>query len=98
MRRVGAGGRSANGSGSDDAKKEKLPYLRKDASDRKGQPKSAATIMLQTNRRGRGRMTSFEQAEEVLKRCFGHDGFRPEQERAVKAIMGKQDVLAVMST
>ena len=43
-------------------------------------------------------MASFEQAKEVLKRCFGHDGFRPEQERAVKAIMGKQDVLAVMST
>lgn len=43
-------------------------------------------------------MTSFEQAKEVLKRCFGHDGFRPEQERAVKAIMGKWDVLAVMST
>lgn len=72
--------------------------MRKDASDRKGQPKSATTIMLQTNRRGRGRMTSFEQAKEVLKRCFGHDRFRPEQERAVKAIMGKRDVLAVMST
>ena len=43
-------------------------------------------------------MTSFEQAKEVLKRCFGHDGFRPEQERAIKAIMGKRDVLAVMST
>ena len=43
-------------------------------------------------------MTSFEQAEEVLKRCFGHDAFRPEQERAIKAIMGKRDVLAVMST
>ena len=43
-------------------------------------------------------MTSFEQAEEVLKRCFGHDGFRPEQEKAIMAIMGKQDVLAVMST
>ena len=43
-------------------------------------------------------MASFEQAEEVLKRCFGHDGFRPEQERAIKAIMGKRDVLAVMST
>ena len=98
MRRVGAGGRSANGSGSDDAKKGKLPYLRKDASDRKGQPKSATTIMLQTNRRGRRRMASFEQAKEVLKRCFGHDGFRLEQERAIKAIMGKRDVLAVMST
>lgn len=98
MRRVGAGERSANRSGSEGAKKGKLPYLRKDASDRKGQPKSATTIMLQTNRRGRGRMTSFEQAKEVLKRCFGHDRFRPEQERAVKAIMGKRDVLAVMST
>ena len=98
MRRVGAGGRSANGSGSDDAKKEKLPYLRKDASDRKGQPKSATTIMLQTNKQGRERMSTFEQAKEVLKRCFGHDGFRPEQERAIKAIMGKRDVLAVMST
>ena len=43
-------------------------------------------------------MATFEQAKEVLKRCFGHDGFRPEQERAVKAIMGKRDVLAVMST
>ena len=43
-------------------------------------------------------MASFEQAKEVLKRCFGHDGFRPEQERAIKAIMGKRDVLAVMST
>lgn len=72
--------------------------MRKDASDRKGQPKSATTIMLQTNRCGRGRMTSFEQAKEVLKRCFGYDGFRPEQERAIKAIMGKRDVLAVMST
>ena len=98
MRRMGAGERSANRSGSEGAKKGKLPYLRKDASDRKGQPKSATTIMLQTNRRGRGRMTSFEQAKEVLKRCFGHDRFRPEQERAVKAIMGKRDVLAVMST
>ena len=98
MRRVGAGERSANRSGNEGAKKGKLPYLRKDASDRKGQPKSATTIMLQTNRRGRGRMTSFEQAKEVLKRCFGHDRFRPEQERAVKAIMGKRDVLAVMST
>ena len=98
MRRVGAGERSANRSGSERAKKGKLPYLRKDASDRKGQPKSETTIMLQTNRRGRGRMTSFEQAKEVLKRCFGHDGFRPEQERAIKAIMGKRDVLAVMST
>lgn len=95
---MGAGERSANRSGSEGAKKGKLPYLRKDASDRKGQPKSATTIMLQTNRRGRGRMTSFEQAKEVLKRCFGHDRFRPEQERAVKAIMGKRDVLAVMST
>lgn len=72
--------------------------MRKDASGRKGQPKSATTIMLQTNRRGRGRMTSFEQAKEVLKRCFGHDRFRPEQERAIRAIMGKRDVLAVMST
>ena len=54
--------------------------------------------MLQTNRHERERMTSFEQTEEVLKRCFGHDGFRPEQERAIKAIMGKRDVLAVMST
>lgn len=95
---MGAGERSANRSGSEGAKKGKLPYLRKDASDRKGQLKSATTIMLQTNRRGRGRMTSFEQAKEVLKRCFGHDGFRPEQERAIKAIMGKRDVLAVMST
>lgn len=43
-------------------------------------------------------MASFEQAKEVLRRCFGHDGFRPEQERAIKAIMGKRDVLAVMST
>lgn len=98
MRRVGAGERSANGSGSDDAKKEKLPYLRKDASDRKGQPKSATTIMLQTNKQGRERMSTFEQAKEVLKRCFGHDGFRPEQERAIRSIMGKRDVLAVMST
>lgn len=98
MRRVGAGGRSANGSGSDDAKKEKLPYLRKDASDRKGQPKSATTIMLQTNKQGREHMSTFEQAKEVLKRCFGHDGFRPEQERAIRSIMGKRDVLAVMST
>lgn len=98
MRRVGAGGRSANGSGSDDAKKRKRPYLRKGASDRKDQPGSATTIMLQTNKHGRGRMASFEQAKEVLKRCFGHDGFRPEQERAIRAIMGKRDVLAVMST
>ena len=43
-------------------------------------------------------MASFEQAKEVLKRCFGHDEFRPEQERAIRAIMGKRDVLAVMST
>ena len=43
-------------------------------------------------------MASFEQAKEVLKHCFGHDGFRPEQERAIKAIKGKRDVLAVMST
>lgn len=54
--------------------------------------------MLQTNRHERRHMASFEQAEEVLKRCFGHDAFRPEQERAIKAIMGKRDVLAVMST
>ena len=72
--------------------------MRKDASDRKGQPKSATTIMLQTNKQGRERMSTFEQAKEVLKRCFGHDGFRPEQERAIQAIMGKRDVLAVMST
>lgn len=72
--------------------------MRKDASDRKDQPRSAATIMLQTNKHGRGRMASFEQAKEVLRRCFGHDGFRPEQERAIRAIMGKRDVLAVMST
>ena len=98
MRRVGLGRKSANGSGSEGAKKRKLPYLRKDASDCKDQPESATTIMLQTNKHGRGRMASFEQAEEVLKRCFGHDGFRPEQERAIKAIMGKRDVLAVMST
>ncbi len=91
MRRMGARERSANGSGSEGAKKGKLPYLRKDASDRKGQPKSATTIMLQTNRHGRGRMTSFEQAKEVLKRCFGHDRFRPEQERAIRSIMGKRD-------
>ena len=43
-------------------------------------------------------MSTFEQAKEVLKRCFGHDAFRPEQERAIKAIMRKRDVLAVMST
>ena len=43
-------------------------------------------------------MSTFEQAKEVLKRCFGHDGFRPEQERAIRSIMGKRDVLAVMST
>ena len=43
-------------------------------------------------------MATFEQAKEVLKRCFGHDEFRPEQKRAIKAIMGKRDVLAVMST
>lgn len=98
MRRMGAGERSANGSGSEGAKKGELPYLRKDASDRKGQPKSATTIMLQTNRHGREHMASFEQAKEVLKRCFGHDRFRPEQERAIRAIMGKRDVLAVMST
>ena len=72
--------------------------MRKDASDRKGQPKSATTIMLQTNKQGREHMSTFEQAKEVLKRCFGHDGFRPEQERAIRSIMGKRDVLAVMST
>lgn len=98
MRRVGAGERSTNGSGSKGAKKGELPYLRKGASDRKDQPGSATTIMLQTNKHGRGRMASFEQAKEVLKRCFGHDGFRPEQERAIRAVMGKRDVLAVMST
>jgi len=54
--------------------------------------------MLQTNKHGREHMASFEQAKEVLKRCFGHDGFRPEQEKAIRAIMGKRDVLAVMST
>lgn len=72
--------------------------MRKDASDRKGQPKSATTIMLQTNKQGREHMSTFEQAKEVLKRCFGYDGFRPEQERAIRSIMGKRDVLAVMST
>lgn len=72
--------------------------MRKDASDRKGQPKSATTIMLQTNKQGREHVSTFEQAKEVLKRCFGHDGFRPEQERAIRSIMGKRDVLAVMST
>lgn len=72
--------------------------MRKDASDRKGRPEPAATITLQTNKHGREHMATFEQAKEVLKRCFGHDGFRPEQERAIKAIMGKRDVLAVMST
>ena len=98
MRRMGAGERSANGSGSDDAKKRKRPYLRKDASDRKGQPESATTIMLQTNKHGREHMASFEQAKEVLKRRFGPDGVRPEQARASRASMGKRDVLAVMST
>lgn len=72
--------------------------MRKDASGRKDQPESATTIMLQTNKHGREHMASFEQAKEVLKRCFGHDGFRPEQEKAIRAIMGKRDVLAVMST
>lgn len=95
---MGAGERSANRSGSEGAKKGKLPYLRKDASGRKDQPESATTIMLQTNKHGREHMASFEQAKEVLKRCFGHDGFRPEQEKAIRAIMGKRDVLAVMST
>lgn len=95
---MGAGERSANRSGSEGAKKGKLPYLRKDASDRKGRPEPAATITLQTNKHGREHMATFEQAKEVLKRCFGHDEFRPEQKRAIKAIMGKRDVLAVMST
>ena len=72
--------------------------MRKDASDRKGRPEPAATITLQTNKHGREHMATFEQAKEVLKRCFGHDGFRPEQERAIRSIMGKRDVLAVMST
>lgn len=72
--------------------------MRKDAFDRKDRPEPAATITLQIIKQGREHMASFEQAEEVLKRRFGHDGFRPEQERAIKAIMGKRDVLAVMST
>lgn len=72
--------------------------MRKDASDRKGQPRPAATITLQPIKQGREHMATVEQAREVLKRCFGHDGFRPEQERAIKVIMGKRDVLAVMST
>lgn len=81
-----------------EAKKRKQPYLRKDAFGRKDRPEPAATIALQTIRHGREHMASFEQAKEVLKRCFGHDRFRPEQERAIQAIMGKRDVLAVMST
>lgn len=72
--------------------------LRKGIIARGQQIEPRATMALQTNKHGRGRMASFEQAKEVLKRCFGHDGFRPEQERAIKAIMGKRDVLAVMST
>ena len=95
MRRVGV----AVGVRTDrEAKKRKRPYLRKDAFGRKDRPEPAATIALQTIRHGREHMASFEQAKEVLKRCFGHDGFRPEQERAIMAIMGKRDVLAVMST
>ena len=65
MRRVGAGERSANRSGSEGAKKGKLPYLRKDASDRKDQPKSATTIMLQINKHGRGRMALIYQVPAV---------------------------------
>ena len=72
--------------------------LRKGIIARGQQIEPRATIALQTNKHGREHMTTFEQAKEVLKRCFEHDGFRPEQERAVKAIMGKRDVLAVMST
>ena len=67
--------------------------MRKDASDRKGQPKSATTIMLQTNKQGRERMSTFEQAKEVLKRCFGHDGFRQEQERAIRSIIDRKSVV-----
>lgn len=81
-----------------EARERKRPYLRKDASDRKDRHEPAATIALQTIKHGREHMASFEQAEEVLKRYFGHDEFRPEQEKAIKAIMGKRDVLAVMST
>lgn len=92
---MGAGREARTGR---EAERQKRPHLRKDASSRKDQPKSAATIMLQTNKHGRGHMASFEQAKEVLKRCFRHDAFRPEQERAIMAIMGKRDVLAVMST
>lgn len=33
----------------------------------------------------------------MLKRCSGHDEFRPEQERAIRAITGKLNVLAIKS-
>lgn len=40
---------------------------------------------------------TFKQAKEVLKRCSGHDEFRPEQERTIRAIMGKPNALPIKS-
>lgn len=34
----------------------------------------------------------------VLKRCFGYDSFRPNQEQIVDALLDGRDVLAVMPT
>jgi ATP-dependent DNA helicase RecQ len=36
--------------------------------------------------------------QEVLRRVFGHEGFRPGQQQVVEAIMAGRDVLAVMPT
>ncbi len=37
-------------------------------------------------------------AREALRRHFGHDAFRPTQERAIEAALGGRDVLAVLPT
>lgn len=42
-------------------------------------------------------VATFEHAKEILKRYFGHDGFRPEQERTIRAMMGKLNILAIKS-
>ena len=49
----------------------------------------------QARKRAHDNVRASERSVEAL---LGHDGFRPEQERAIMAIMGKRDVLAVMST